>query len=55
MNAENARNCREANSSKAKGATFISKAIGSKQGLPLIVLERDRDTKDGGKNRRVDE
>ena len=49
MNAERARNCRETNSSKAKGAKIISKAIGSKQGQPLIVVERDRDTKDGGK------
>ena len=43
MNAERTKNCREANSSKAKGATFISKAIGSKQGQPLIVVESDRD------------
>ena len=47
--AENATNCKEVNSSKANGAKHISKAIGSKQGQPLIVVGRDRDTKDGGK------
>ena len=40
---------REINSDKTQGGKHLSKAIGSKASQPLVMVERDRQTKDGGK------
>jgi len=40
---------RELNSDKTQGGKHLSKAIGSKATQPLVVVERDQHTKDGGK------
>ena len=40
---------KEQNSSAKTGVKNLSRAIGDDQAQPLIVVERDCDTKDGGK------
>ena len=42
---------KEQNSSKKDGVKNLSKAIGDRKASPLICIERDRDTADGGRKR----